>query len=450
MRGNKKTAALWAGMLGLGIFLALGKSNPAYRIFYELPLLKMLRIPEKLFLVSAFSLVVLAAQGLESLGQKPLKARPWFYSIPFFAAGLVLMVVSLVVHSQGLSAEVPMDAKHLLILSSILKSAAALLVLIGWMPAAGHIKKQFALPLGMALIIFADLGSAHFRLNPTTDSAFYHSIPKAAGELDQLRQQGKETLRIASVHPSREELLGIAHNTLQFYETLRDWIDPFWGIYFQVDDVMARGSFYLADIDLFRDILDTSLSREKIYGQCAVSRIYRPDQGLVPPPGALGRAMLYYQAENVNDREQAVKAWSDLHFPAGEKILLEGAAVQEASVGQAAEPAQIAEYLNQKVAVKFNARSEAWLVLFDTFYPGWRAYLDGKEQRIYRADVFFRAVLVPQGEHTVEFRYLPESFVYGIIIGGVGLAAWLALVIFAQIKWKQETPTGPGPHSSWF
>jgi hypothetical protein len=447
LRGNRKIAALWLVMFGMGIFLALGKSNPFYRIFYELPLLKLIRIPEKLFLISAFSLVVLAALGLEAIANKPLKVRSWFYSIPFFAVGLLLIVTSFIVRGEALSAEVPLTAKHLLILSSIFKSAAALLVLAGWILAAAHIKKPFVFPLGLALIVFVDLGGAHFRLNPTTDSSFYHSVPKAVSDLDQLRPQGKEPLRIASVHPKRDELFGSARNVNQFYVMLRDWIDPFWGIYFQVDDVLAKGSFYLSDIDLFHDILNTSLSPDKIYGQCAVRQIYQADRGLVQPPGALDRAMVFYQAENVPDREQAIKLWSSPQFHAEEKILLEGASAQ---AGYPASPAQIVNYSNQEVMVKFNARTVGWLALFDTFYPGWRAYLDGKEQRIYRADVFFRAVAVPAGEHTVEFRYLPGSFVYGIIIGGAGLAAWFALVIFAQIKWKQRSPTGSGSPFSWF
>jgi len=98
----------------------------------------------------------------------------------------------------------------------------------------------------------------------------------------------------------------------------------------------------------------------------------------------------------------------------------------------------------------WKAQAPGWLVLFDTYYPGWRALVDGKETAIERADVFFRAVPVPAGEHTVEFRYLPRSLVYGIIISGAGLMLWFALLIFAQRKWKQRSPTGLGSSFSWF
>lgn len=38
-------------------------------------------------------------------------------------------------------------------------------------------------------------------------------------------------------------------------------------------------------------------------------------------------------------------------------------------------------------------------------YPKWKVKVNGKEEKIYRADYAFRAVVVPQGESIVEFYY---------------------------------------------
>jgi uncharacterized membrane protein YfhO len=67
------------------------------------------------------------------------------------------------------------------------------------------------------------------------------------------------------------------------------------------------------------------------------------------------------------------------------------------------------------------ASEDAWLVLRDTYFPGWRAYVGEREERIRRADYLFRAVPVPAGRHRVIFRYSPSSFGYGMAVSSVAL-----------------------------
>ena len=62
-----------------------------------------------------------------------------------------------------------------------------------------------------------------------------------------------------------------------------------------------------------------------------------------------------------------------------------------------------------------------WLVLADTYYPGWRVFVDGVEGRIYRADYVLRAVPLATGSHQVEFVYEPMSFKVGATISGITL-----------------------------
>lgn len=88
--------------------------------------------------------------------------------------------------------------------------------------------------------------------------------------------------------------------------------------------------------------------------------------------------------------------------------------------------ATIREYGDQRVTVDTEAEQLSFLFLGDSYYPGWRAYVDGQEARIYRADYLFRAVPVPAGRHVVEFRYQPDSFAQGIWVSGAS-AGLLAL-----------------------
>jgi uncharacterized membrane protein YfhO len=50
----------------------------------------------------------------------------------------------------------------------------------------------------------------------------------------------------------------------------------------------------------------------------------------------------------------------------------------------------------------------------EAYYPnGWKAFIDGVETPIYRADYLFRAVVVPQGTHTVTMKFEPRGFALG-------------------------------------
>jgi uncharacterized membrane protein YfhO len=61
------------------------------------------------------------------------------------------------------------------------------------------------------------------------------------------------------------------------------------------------------------------------------------------------------------------------------------------------------------------------LVVSETFYPAWRAYIDGHPAHIYVADYMFRAVAVPAGEHQVEMRYKSASFQLGLLVSATTL-----------------------------
>lgn len=83
---------------------------------------------------------------------------------------------------------------------------------------------------------------------------------------------------------------------------------------------------------------------------------------------------------------------------------------------QAGEEVFIQKYSPQKVDLQVKVQRERMLVLTDNYYPGWKAYLNGKPINLFAANYVFRAVLVPQGEHHISFRYEPASLKKGFWI----------------------------------
>jgi hypothetical protein len=75
-----------------------------------------------------------------------------------------------------------------------------------------------------------------------------------------------------------------------------------------------------------------------------------------------------------------------------------------------------------------------YLLLLDSYDPGWRVTVDGSRAPLLQANELFRAVRLTPGEHVVEFRYRPVPFLIGLALTGVGLAAVLALCFVPSVR----------------
>ncbi len=73
-------------------------------------------------------------------------------------------------------------------------------------------------------------------------------------------------------------------------------------------------------------------------------------------------------------------------------------------------------YKSNTVDLAVNSSIRQFLFLSDSYYPGWKAYVDGEEREIHRANYLFRAVIIEPGEHRVRFEYDPFSFKLGLAI----------------------------------
>lgn len=85
-------------------------------------------------------------------------------------------------------------------------------------------------------------------------------------------------------------------------------------------------------------------------------------------------------------------------------------------LSQAENKAQIIKYEPQNIIMETGSREKATLVLTDTFFPGWKAYVDGSETKISKTESAFRAVDLPSGNHEIIFKYQPKSFYWGFIV----------------------------------
>ncbi|MCX5811447.1 MAG: YfhO family protein [Proteobacteria bacterium] len=83
---------------------------------------------------------------------------------------------------------------------------------------------------------------------------------------------------------------------------------------------------------------------------------------------------------------------------------------------------KLVSYLANTVILEYEADKDMFLYVSDTFYPGWKAYIDGRQTRIYRANLAFRAIEAPKGKHSVVLKYVPLSFYSGAFLTIIGIA----------------------------
>ena len=105
--------------------------------------------------------------------------------------------------------------------------------------------------------------------------------------------------------------------------------------------------------------------------------------------------------------------------------------------------ANVVSYEANRVVCQTDGPVSGFLVLADNWHPDWRAYLDGKPVKLYRANYLFRSVYVPVGRHEVVFAFISPGFNTGKTVTILALLACLGLMIGPAVlkKKSQDQPT---------
>lgn len=169
----------------------------------------------------------------------------------------------------------------------------------------------------------------------------------------------------------------------------------------------------------------------------------RAGEQLVLNEGALPRAWLTYDWRPASDFEGALDATiastiDDLRA----RPLIEGAgpAPPPGESRGASGRVTILSDRADEVSIEFTARQPGYLILSDTYYPGWRAELDGRPVPVRAANAAFRGVSVPPGRHTVAFRYESSAVWIGRALTGLALVAIVGGLIAGRLRARRSRP----------
>jgi LPXTG-motif cell wall-anchored protein len=124
--------------------------------------------------------------------------------------------------------------------------------------------------------------------------------------------------------------------------------------------------------------------------------------------------------------------------------VIEGAPAAPAGGPGGVSVATVTDDQNEQVVLRADARQAGYLILDDSFYPGWEASVDGRNTPILAANENFRAVRVGPGRHTVRFLYRPVTATVGAAISVLTLAG-LLLAGIATIVLRRRRAVRRGP-----
>ena len=155
------------------------------------------------------------------------------------------------------------------------------------------------------------------------------------------------------------------------------------------------------------------------------------------------RAYVVHETRVVADTEARLRMLGDAGYPLGETVVLETGA-PETYVAPSPPAATIAVDSADRVEIEIVTSAPGYLVLRDSFYPGWDVAVDGAPGTVLKADHAFRAARIDApGTHRVEFAYRPRSVRRGFAMTGAGLLVLCALSLWPRRRDPAGDPAAP-------
>ena len=169
---------------------------------------------------------------------------------------------------------------------------------------------------------------------------------------------------------------------------------------------------------------DTELPEDRF------SRVHQGHVSIYRAEPAVERVRIVRRVEALSDPRELLARVRSQDFDPRVEALLEESPPPIPDVGPGVrDSVRITGYTSDAVTIDANLGAPGLLVLFDTYFPGWKAFVGGRPTPVYRANYNFRAVALPAGASQLQFEYRPRSFAVGLSLSLMsaallGFGAW--------------------------
>ena len=456
---KKDSKIIWffAVSAAVSLLMAFGRYTPLYYVMYKvIPGISMIRYPVKYLFLTTFSFSVLAGFGYDRAIEN-IKRGAAVFAWLFLVFGVIYFSVN------------AFQTQIFLLLKAHYPKLHPFMVNILWSNLQFNIQSLFYLALmiffcavlfyarmkglirnnafGLIIIgmVFFDLLSNNSALNTPSDPRVYHELTpnikllvKEAGinryfysrdveehnrsvygeDYDQSLLDAQDKLAAARLMPYKlYDAYG--YESIELQEHMEFYLR-----FFDKNSFKYRSIINMINAKYLADLAPVRLSGLKLK---RINKYYYGMLYLYENLNVLPRAYIV-GSYGLAKRKDVLSALADKKFNPGNFVVLE----EDPKIkgGQHYKEAKIIKYTPNEILIKTELDKTGFLFLSDTCYPGWKAYVDGRESKIYRANYMFRALALDKGKHNVKFSYDPLSFKIGAFIS---LITVLGLVV---VGWR--------------
>lgn len=447
------------------IFLALGRNMDWFNdiMFHYLPMYNKFRTPSMALVIPGMTFPLIACWGLKEIfSGKVDKAlfKKGMIGALSIAGGLSLILW--LMPSLLLSFRSMMDAQYqlpdwyynaLLLDRASLTQADALrsliFILLGaallfvYQIAKDKTKTGTIVMAGIALLILVDLWPIDKRYLNNEDFVTQkpHETYTATPADKEIVKDTDVSYRVLNLNNPFQET-----NTSFFHKSIGGYHAAKLRRYQELIDYRLTG-----EIQTIIDSLKNAKTEEELTAVFAKTPtlnmlntryiIYNPSQPPIKNPDAFGNAWFVNRFEVVKNADEEMAALNkinpkktvlvDIRFKNG----IRGMSLDSDSASWI----KLVSYKPNELVYKANTSTDRLAIFSEIYYPhGWKSYIDGKEVPHFRADWILRGLLIPTGEHTIEFKFIPDGYNTANLIASIssGIIFLLFLLAIGYSLWK--------------
>lgn len=406
----------------IALLLAFGKYTLIYRLAYQLiPGIAFIRYPVKYLFLTSFCLCILSAMGLEELARdfterKEKFRKAWLYLLPVLILSLAASVYGSlftarvfdyfahkyppqqpVYFYEFLKGIIQFNLQSLFSLTAYLSILAVVL----WCAFQKRISRNVFLNV-VIVVTLADFFANGAWIPIGASSNVIRDIPENMAII----KRDKGLFRFYYTHKLEERNRQIyGENYSQAIWNVKDNLAANWNIPSHLSDFFGYESIRPYTLDKFyrKNLIDGKIKENlKYLSWFNVKYIVSTEKLDIK-----GLKLLRHKRDYGQDTYlyQISKVFPRAYF-------LDEKGTPAPDLGEV----KIESYTAGRILIRVNNTKPGMLFLADSYYPGWKAYVDGRSRRILLANDLFRAVNLSPGRHEVVFVYDPLSLKIGAII----------------------------------
>ncbi|EKD64456.1 MAG: hypothetical protein ACD_50C00382G0001, partial [uncultured bacterium] len=419
------------------VTLLFALPNPISKLPYVLniPIIASMQ-PSRIILLLVFATVTLSAFGFEIFLQKIYSKKLLWLSLLILAV-LSILLISTRIQKDLYPAKDMIDASYVafrnLLFPIIITSFLLVIVFLKIL----SVSKPFIV-IAVFAFTFVDLFRFYHKFTPFSKLSWIYpatSITRYLAEQEKPFRVLSQDRRI--MHPNISSVYGI--ESADGYDPLflKDYASLVTS--WQTGKIISPGSFNRIVTPQKYDSPITNLLNVKYIltfdelSQPGFKKILEEGETKVyQNENVLPRAFFVNEVIKVANRDQELERLLDKNFNL--KTQAVASSFEFASQSFSAQII-LEKYTDQSLEMTTISDNDAPLILSNVFYPGWKAFIDGQETEIKRANFILQALIVPQGKHAVEFKFKPKSFYNGLYLS---MIAVVLTAVSAFFLWNKK------------